>query len=447
MGAQKERPRPAFYRRTQSLDETTNECSGSPQQKRSFTLENTIPPSLDFHPSLSTEQKFRAELPRLTIEIPNPPELLSSIESASNSDDEPATNNGIRCMMAVEEQNAKEAKEDATAVQPSLKRNHSEVDNTTDDELNPPKAITLPDNIVKNPTDCNFNAQQSLPGTSKQFTQASHSNNPSNTLLQSASKKLKIENPSTSQQDEALCEKSMEILINFQKFFDSDPKNAQQLLDHLIKNYSFSMQAKTPMVMPSAPPPPSIDDWSVVTELIPKMYSEVTLLPTANVMVQNEENVQECRLLLDTGATANFIDKDLAIKLGGKIINSCTKFQTVGEIKLKTYGQMNLKLRSKYRRDGFGFFEEHAQFHIIDIIYGNYPPRLLNKNNFQDIRPEYYMADEFFYIDRKIDGILGNGITFPCLLNDGIRLKCGLTVKESKFGYTTGGTFNDRYVR
>lgn len=464
-GAKKELPKLALYRRTQSFDETltTIERSRSPQQKRSFTLDSKVPPSFDFHPSLCNEQKLRAILPRLTIDIPNPPELLSLIESASNSDDELATNNGICCMMAVEDQNAEKAKEETTADQPSLKRNHSEVNNSTDDELNPPKAITLPDNIIKNPTESNFNTQKPLPETSKQFIQAINIENPKKVLFESALKKLKRKNPSTSHHNEGLSEKS----INDKKFFDYfkqsldlDPKEAQNMLDFLNsmkRSYesSISVQTTTPEVVQTVPSPQplnlnwststaQLDNESIIAEWAPQRDTRVTLLTTALIEIKNSRNKYEmCRVILDSGSTSNLISKAFAEKLGIASQKSNSEFQSVGEKKIPIYGQLNLILRSRYRRSGFG----HYQFFIIDEVYGYYPHRFLDVRNFVDIPSQLFMADRFFYEPRKVDALLGNGIVFPCFLNGSFSIDCGLTVKETKFGYTTGGTFNDRYMR
>lgn len=167
----------------------------------------------------------------------------------------------------------------------------------------------------------------------------------------------------------------------------------------------------------------------------------ITLLPTATILVKNafDEFIQ-CRALLDTGSSSNFISKDFARRLN---IEPSRLGSSFSHSKLQTdhsFLQLKINMKSTYNEN----YSEEITCQIIPEIDSQYPVRDVDRRNFKEVE-SYFLADQNFNISSKVDVMLGNEIAFNCLLNQKQSCPNGALISESKFGWIVSGAVTDLY--
>lgn len=165
----------------------------------------------------------------------------------------------------------------------------------------------------------------------------------------------------------------------------------------------------------------------------------ITLLPTATILVKNafDEFIQ-CRALLDTGSSSNFISKEFARGLNIEPSRFGTNF--LSELEGNSDHQVKINIKSRYKQD----YSEEITCQIIPEIDSQYPARDVDRKNFKEVE-SYFLADQNFNISSKVDVMLGNEIAFNCLLNQKQSCPNGALISESKFGWIVSGAVTDLY--
>lgn len=167
----------------------------------------------------------------------------------------------------------------------------------------------------------------------------------------------------------------------------------------------------------------------------------ITLLPTATILVKNafDEFIQ-CRALLDTGSSSNFISKDFARRLN---IEPSRFGSSFSHSKLQTehsFLQLKINMKSTYNDN----YSDEITCQIIPEIDSQYPARDVDRRNFKEVE-SYFLADQNFNISSKVDVMLGNEIAYNCLLNQKQSCPNGALISESKFGWIVSGAVTDLY--
>jgi hypothetical protein len=165
-------------------------------------------------------------------------------------------------------------------------------------------------------------------------------------------------------------------------------------------------------------------------------FKNIVVLPTAIVNVIDSNNqLQQCRILLDSGSQATFISEDCVKLLGLQRRSSKLLVQGISSTKpIATKGTVSVLLSSRQHPASKLWISGH----ILDKLTAPQPSKTFNVD--MTLLSKYTLADPQFNKSRKIDILLGADYLFNILLDGKVFISPELPVlHQTIFGYIVAG--------
>ncbi|XP_043474408.1 uncharacterized protein LOC122506353 [Leptopilina heterotoma] len=157
--------------------------------------------------------------------------------------------------------------------------------------------------------------------------------------------------------------------------------------------------------------------------------------------VNKYEQTVECRAILDTCSSANFITENLALKL--KLPMKCCYIPIGAVNNLTTVAKafVSLTIRSLYND-----YQKTFSFLIIPQI-ANLIPNEKVSSDLIPIPPNIQLADPLFHIPRPVDLLLGSGpsLSLFCIGQIDLSPQSGnqLLLQKTRLGWVVGGSVSN----
>ncbi|XP_017765119.1 PREDICTED: uncharacterized protein LOC108554370, partial [Eufriesea mexicana] len=163
------------------------------------------------------------------------------------------------------------------------------------------------------------------------------------------------------------------------------------------------------------------------------------ILATAIVHIHDRDGRQhECRALIDTVSTANFITEDLAEKLKIPATPCTTTIEALSLQNTRTNGMITATIRSRVSN-----FTRSLKFLTIPRITGLIPDRQVDRARLP-IPANVKLADPQFHRPRPVDMLISVGPTLSSMSIGQLRLSAhdqpDLILQKTQFGWVIGGS-------
>ncbi|XP_066588113.1 uncharacterized protein [Prorops nasuta] len=161
------------------------------------------------------------------------------------------------------------------------------------------------------------------------------------------------------------------------------------------------------------------------------------LLTTAIVRIHNKANSGNFRVLLDTGATANFISETVVKQLKLFVNKQAIPVGTINNMGTVAKGITNITIHSIY-----GDFEKHLTCIVVPIITEMIPSEIITRELIK-IPANIRLADIKYYKPKTIDLLIGSGASLLLFMLGQIKLtnnEKDLYLQKTKLGWVIGGS-------
>lgn len=168
-----------------------------------------------------------------------------------------------------------------------------------------------------------------------------------------------------------------------------------------------------------------------------KMNNNV-IIPTVKVMLFDKSGRPTmARAILDSGSQVSFITSSLVRELGLQPIAQTINIISIGNKSSQIDKSVNLTISS--------YLHENVKFKIncytIEKITTTLPQIMVDMSDIV-LPVNVKLADDEFYKPSQVQMLLGADIYFNSLLNNNIKLNCGLVLQKTLFGYVVGGNMS-----
>ncbi|XP_050543053.1 uncharacterized protein LOC126906529 [Daktulosphaira vitifoliae] len=166
---------------------------------------------------------------------------------------------------------------------------------------------------------------------------------------------------------------------------------------------------------------------------------EQVVLSTAVVSVRDNNNkVQPCRLLLDSGSQSNFISETLVQELKLKKRKIAHTVIGIGETIKNISASVEIQIESRVNN-----FCLNIRCLVVPKVTGSLPTRRISEN--VQMPGHIVLADPLFRNPQKVDVLLGAEQFYEVLETDRLKIfEGGPTAQKTKFGWVVSGPIPER---
>lgn len=217
----------------------------------------------------------------------------------------------------------------------------------------------------------------------------------------------------------------------------SNSHNSKQSVNSEFDNFNKEATSVSTSYEPSAPPL-NTEFSGFSTNKSFETPSQVILSTAIVHIVDNKNNIHNCRVLLDNGSQSNFITEKFCKKLKLKPNKVNFAVKGVGEILENISYQVKVKLQSRYNN-----FQSNIDCLVLPSITENLPVKSFDKMSL-DIPNHLKLADPNFNTSREIDLLLGSSIFWSLICVGQIKLGPYLPIlQKTHLGWIVAGNIYD----
>lgn len=161
------------------------------------------------------------------------------------------------------------------------------------------------------------------------------------------------------------------------------------------------------------------------------------ILSTAQVLVTGKNNeLVQCRALLDSGSDSNIITEQLAGKLQLNMVPVDVPISGLNNSETR----VKFLLATKFQSCNRSFASPKLEFLVVPNVTSNLPVASIDSRSWR-IPSGLHFADPKFHSPGEIDMVIGNEVFFDLIKNGRMKLGVdGVTLAETKLGWIVAGS-------